>query len=332
MTVSSSHPPLGLYGPGTAKAGIRYQDALVRLSTARAARGSRQQNVRKPNPQELGGTVFKQVVVGVDGEVGGRDAIALARQLVDIDGELTLANVWSPDGPELLKRERAAARITAHLRTVDGDSVGSALHELADDELADLLVVGSSRRGLVDRVFLGGVTRAALHDARCPVAVAPSGYARRPHPIRSIGVGYNGSPECDQALAAARRLAAETDATLSVFEVISMAPRDSMSDFYNSRFAIQRAVRKTEERLGKLGGVEPHAVYGTPAEELALYSNSVDLLVVGSRSHGPFGRLLLGSTSVSLVRSVRCPLLVLTRAAGHAGLGFDQPVIQGVAH
>ena len=66
--------------------------------------------------------------------------------------------------------------------------------------------------------------------------------------------------------------------------------------------------------IAALGGVEPHAVYGQPAEELALYSASLDLLVVGARGYGPLGRLIHGSTSQQLAHTARCPLLVLTRA------------------
>ena len=275
--------------------------------------------------------MFKRVVVGVDGQIGGRDAIALARQLLDTDGVLTLANVWSGDGAELLERERVAANVDAQLVSADGDSVGATLHELADYLNADLLVVGSSRRALAERVWLGGVTRAALHDATCPVAVAPSGYGRGARPIREVGVGYSGSPESKRALAAGRRLAAESGAKLSVIEVISQAPRDSMEDFYNPAVSIRRALRRAEERLRNLGGVVPHAVFGTEAEELALFSGSIDLLIIGSRSQGPLGRLLLGSTSLSVARSVRCPLLVLTRGAVSGELGLGQGALAGIA-
>lgn len=55
-------------------------------------------------------------------------------------------------------------------------------------------------------------------------------------------------------------------------------------------------------------------LYGQVAEELAIFSPSVDLLVVGSGSYGPVGRLLHGGTLQKLARSARCPLLVLTRA------------------
>jgi len=59
--------------------------------------------------------------------------------------------------------------------------------------------------------------------------------------------------------------------------------------------------------------------YGVPAEELALYSASLDLSVVGSRGYGPIGRLVHGSTSQKLARTARCPLLVLPRWTAAAG-------------
>jgi nucleotide-binding universal stress UspA family protein len=76
-----------------------------------------------------------------------------------------------------------------------------------------------------------------------------------------------------------------------------------------------------------LGGVEPHAAYGQPAEELALYSASLDLLIVGAHGYGPVGRLIHGSTSQQLAHTARCPLLVLTRP-DHA-IEIEEGVRQG---
>jgi nucleotide-binding universal stress UspA family protein len=53
----------------------------------------------------------------------------------------------------------------------------------------------------------------------------------------------------------------------------------------------------------------------SPADELVRRSGDLDLLVVGSRSHGPMRRLLLGSTSRRVVRDAKCPVLVLPRGA-----------------
>src|SRR3954453_11132818 len=57
---------------------------------------------------------------------------------------------------------------------------------------------------------------------------------------------------------------------------------------------------------------------------LALYSSSLDLLIVGARGYGPVGRLIHGSTSQQLAHTARCPLLVLARVA-HASEMDEAP-------
>jgi nucleotide-binding universal stress UspA family protein len=277
--------------------------------------------------------MFKNVVVGVDEHQGGRDAIALASRLIEADGEVTLAYVYSGDAHlwrgssaaydaverdralELLANARDQAGINPHLRCAGAPSVGRGLHELAEAAGADLLIVGSSRRGLLGRVLLGDDTRAALNGAPCAIAIAPSGYGDEPSVIREIGVGYNGSAESEHALEVARKLATAHGAKLSAFEAVSLpaylfaggpAPVDA---------PIEDMVKDARDRLAALDGVEPHAAYGNPAEELAGYSASLDLLIVGSRDYGLVGRFVHGSTTQQLARTASCPLLVLTRAA-----------------
>jgi nucleotide-binding universal stress UspA family protein len=149
----------------------------------------------------------------------------------------------------------------------------------------------------------------------CAIAIAPFGYAERPSILREIGVAYNGSPESRDALAVARVLAAAHDARLSGFQAVSVPPSLAVAGAGPVLDSLPGLVDQARARIEKLGDLEPHAAYGIPAEELALYSASLDLLVVGSRGYGPVGRLVHGSTSRQLARTARCPLLVLTRDA-----------------
>lgn len=220
---------------------------------------------------------------------------------------------------ELLEQARQEAGVEAKLRWHGAPSVGRGLHELAEATSADLLVIGSSRRGLVGRVMIGDDTRGALNGAPCAVAVAPAGYAQRPILIREIGVGYNGSPESEHALGVARKLATGHGAKLTAFEAVSLpAAAYAFAGVAPGDEAYEQLVEAARRRVAALDGVEPHAAYGQPAEELALYSASLDLLVIGSRSYGPIGRLVHRSTAQQLARAARCPLLVLTRAAREA--------------
>ena len=281
--------------------------------------------------------MFDKVIVGIDGLSGGRDALVLAKELAGTADEIALAHVFiesllpargSPGvfqagerehSRELLEAVRSESGLDAKLYPVASYFVGRGLHELAERIGADLIVVGSSRRGLIGRVFQGDDLRAALNAAPCAVAIAPSGYAERSSILAEIGVGYDGSPESQHALSVARELAAEHGARVSAFEAVSPPPHTFGDERHPDQATLEAEVEEARERLAALGDVDAHAAYGEAAEELALYGASVDLLIVGSRGYGPLGRLIHGRTSLRLARSARCPLLVLPRAAATDG-------------
>lgn len=229
--------------------------------------------------------MFNNVIVGVDGRQGGRDAIALARQLRRPHGTVALAHVYGTLGArgaalaapfereaahDLLERESALAGTNTRLLTRCGGIVGHALHELAEEEQADLLVVGCTRHAVLGRVLMGDDCRGALNGAPCAVAIAPGGYAYLRRSLAHIGVGHDGSPEGQLALAAARQLAEAHGAAMSAAQVLE-------------------------------------------GEELVQFGKDLDLLIVSSRGYGPFGRLVHGSVSRYLQRHATCPLLVLPR-------------------
>lgn len=54
---------------------------------------------------------------------------------------------------------------------------GERLADLADEEDAELIVVGSRGRGAFKAAFLGSVSNSLLGIARCPVLIVPPGAA-----------------------------------------------------------------------------------------------------------------------------------------------------------
>jgi len=281
------------------------------------------------HPKELE-TVFDNVFVGVDGRSGGREAIALAKQLVQPGGQLTLAHVYRTHrvlgraaallqpaereaSLELLGREREAASVQAKLVIDAASTVGLGLRQLAARHRADLLVVGSCHRGAPGRLFLGDDTRATLNGAPCPMAIAPGGY--QPHELTDIGIGYDASPESHEALGAARELAARHGSTIRALSVVSLQsiPYGEPIPIGWPKFAnglVDDELKRSAQNEGVIGDATP----GRPTKDLAEFANEVDLLIVGSRGYGPLGRLLNGSTSNYLARHACCPLLVLPRA------------------
>jgi nucleotide-binding universal stress UspA family protein len=67
----------------------------------------------------------------------------------------------------------------------------------------------------------------------------------------------------------------------------------------------------TREMTGPVPEVSVRAVMGTPSGVLVRESEGADLLVVGSRGHGGFHSLLLGSTSIQCTMHATCPVTVV---------------------
>ena len=143
--------------------------------------------------------MFDNVIVGVDGQQAGRDALELAKQLTSPRAQLTLAYVevvppqpWPPSGAvteaahaRRALRRRAGLRdeshVDANLVCVEAGSVAAGLHELAVRREADLLVIGASRRDDLRRPYVGDDMRAVVKNAPCAVALAPSGSPTKRH-------------------------------------------------------------------------------------------------------------------------------------------------------
>jgi nucleotide-binding universal stress UspA family protein len=170
--------------------------------------------------------------------------------------------------------------------------------------------------------MLGDHTRASLNGAPCGVAIASRGYGESPKPFAIVGVGYDGSPESQVALAAARDVARAYRSRIRALEVVSI-PTYAFGGLVvpATGEAIDALIAEANKRLEGLEGVDGDAAYGLTGEELAALGDEVDLLVVGSHSYGPWQRLVLGSTTDYLERHARCPLLVMPRAtrSAHGG-------------
>jgi nucleotide-binding universal stress UspA family protein len=289
----------------------------------------------------LSGEMFDNVIVGIDDYDAGQDAVGLATQLASGKRQLTFAYVEvvalkPPDSADASKSpvsrramERLAsladeADVDAKVLCVEARSVASGLHKLGVSQRGDLLVIGASRRDEYDRALVGDDTQEVLGHAPCTVAVAPRGFAGRPPIMHKIGVAYDGSPESEQALAVARRLARERGAELAavhaVPEPVYTSRRVTGARLANDPWSVQadidEAVENARGQMAQLDDVETNATSGDATEELARSGASVDLLIIGSHKYRPLEAWMsVQSTAQQLADSAPCPLLVLSSGA-----------------
>lgn len=141
-------------------------------------------------------------------------------------------------------------------------------------------------------------------------------------PTPRIVVGVDGSEQSKDALRWAARLAQPLDATIDAmiaWDITSFAygmaswPEDWQPD--------QDAAKALAAALDEVfGGERPVDLQqlverGDPARVLIDAADGATMLVVGSRGHGGFAGLLLGSVSAQCTAHASCPVLVVHRDA-----------------
>jgi nucleotide-binding universal stress UspA family protein len=140
-------------------------------------------------------------------------------------------------------------------------------------------------------------------------------------PEHFIVVGIDGSDESKDALRWGARQAELTGAELRVvisWHVSSMAYGAGMVmpadvDFEGtSQEVLDHTIKEVlgEDRPIK---VRSSVVQGYPAPVLLDMAAGADLLVVGSRGHGAFAGMILGSVSEHCVAHAACPVVVVRR-------------------
>jgi nucleotide-binding universal stress UspA family protein len=133
-----------------------------------------------------------------------------------------------------------------------------------------------------------------------------------------IVVGVDGSGHSRKALETAANEAVAHHAPLTVL-VIHQAVRDvyGSASHYGDDAALtekakEAAKAETDQVLAALGSqpasVTVTAVHGLPADELVKASEGADMIVLGRRGTGGFGRLLMGSVSSQVAQHAQCPV------------------------
>ena len=82
--------------------------------------------------------------------------------------------------------------------------------------------------------------------------------------------------------------------------------------------ALAATVRETIPDVGEVT-IEPRVAEGAAAAVLVEESRGAELLVVGSRGHGGFAQLLLGSVSQQSAQHAECPVAIVHPRSGRTG-------------
>jgi len=191
---------------------------------------------------------------------------------------------------------------------------------------ADLLVVATRGHGELVNLALGSVAASVAAHGRCPVVVVRGPGDVVPGPAHCVVVGVDGSPASQAALMFAAAEAEQADEPLTVvcaWSVLGedawmtlddklMVDRDDLlaSELKAARAALDAAVEHVH-RLHPTLTVIARLQQGHAADVLLAEGADAGLIVVGTRGHGAFTSLLLGSVSHAVVHAAARPVAVV---------------------
>ena len=205
-----------------------------------------------------------------------------------------------------------ALEVSSELRT--GFPIGTLVEEASR---ARLMVLGDRGLNSVTGLLAGSVAVALAAHAACPVVVV-RGDEQPGSAALPILLGVDASPVSEAAIAFAYQAAAERAVPLVAVHswTEAFAAPALTSLMYRSEdqaYEEELLAQRLAGWAGKYPEVEVTRIvaHDRAAHLLIEKSHGAQLVVVGSRGHGEFAGLVLGSVSNALVHRSACPVAIV---------------------
>lgn len=277
------------------------------------------------------------IICAIDGSEATGPVLETGRWLAEVlDARLLAVHAtdsWTGTGESEASLRSALGDTDGGLRIVGGPPA-RAITEMADQEDAELIVIGSRGRGGLRSALLGSVSREVAAQAGRPVVVVPpDGRSTEDGPARSGGslvLGVDGSEDARAAAALAGQLAQRLGLRLVIvharqnLRAVAAYPRahSSTPPITGQEDSVQRLVDQVVDQARQTAAMEATTVVepGPPAEVLEQVAEREDarLIVVAARGAGGVRTALLGSVAAELGATAGRPVLMLSRAGVRA--------------
>lgn len=289
---------------------------------------------------------MRRVVIASDGSAGAEEAAWLLSHLphrekleLCVLTVMQIPPVYAHGSPtslsESVDREREAAnrayeRIAAMFEGANANIQhvireghrGRTIVDVAEEQEADLIVVGARGHSAVRRLLLGSISDYVATHASCSVLIVrPTGIREEKRPIR-IALGYD---ESDPAQALLTEFCKTSWGGQSEVHLVSVVS-------YVSAFLNEIVVNAEETKASATAALEKAASQtrqAAPSTQAHLVEcdhigeglvefieeHGIDLVVVGESTHSALGRVLLGSVSRFVLRHAPCSVWVARNQA-----------------
>ncbi len=209
--------------------------------------------------------------------------------------------------------------------TLESDVIAPTIINYAEDQGADLIVMGSHGRRGFRKFIMGSVALEVGRSSNCPVYTiggkneTEAGY----NPLSQILVPFDFSEDATRALEYATIMAESLNANIEVLHVVEDNFYPSfyspfMHAVYESTKEIQQLaydtlLKRVEQTGFDMDRVEITVIPGHPASEIARFAedSTTDLIIMATHGLTGLRHLFMGSVAERTAQMATCPVLTL---------------------
>ncbi len=199
--------------------------------------------------------------------------------------------------------------------SVEIGNIAETILEISDEKEFDMIVIGSHKKGLFEKLLLGSVAEKIVNKSKISTLVVKGTPLKK---IKKILCGYDFLPNSIEALEVVKEIAKITKSEIFIVHA------DSDEWFAHLRHIYEKVFEKKVSLLEKIKEeiinglsvpVDIKIEKGKPEEVLLKYIEEAkpDLVVVGKRKGKDIKRFFLGTTAMRMVENAPVPVLIVRR-------------------
>jgi len=189
--------------------------------------------------------------------------------------------------------------------------------DVEEKENPDLLVIGSHKKGLVEKILIGSTAEKIVKHCLKPILVI-KGF--EPTFTKKVLIAYDFSKTAEKTIDYALSFLKPFKVMVEILHIeepidIPLVERIGEAIYEKYKEEKRKYMERIKERFEEEGfEVTTNIVSGKdPADEIVRYiqrDEDIELLIMGSRGLSGLKRILLGSTSTEVFRKVEIPILI----------------------
>jgi len=194
------------------------------------------------------------------------------------------------------------------------ENITDSILDNIEKEKADLVIIGSHKKGLIDKLLLGSISEKIVNKSPVSTLVLKGQEIKN---LKKLLVGYDFLPNSKEALNIAEEIAQKCNSEIFIVHADTDIKHTHILSVYNSVKEKKKNILNqiVSEIKNKGINAKYEILEESPVEAILdeIEEYHPDLTIVGKRKSSKLRRLFLGTTALKIVKNAPSPVLIVRK-------------------